>query len=376
MIRLKGMTWDHSRGYDPMVATSAEYSRRHPNVTIEWEKRSLQAFADFPIEQLATEYDLIVIDHPHVGFISREGCLLALDQVGREKELAELACQSLGGSHETYQYDGRQWALAIDAATQVACYRPDLIQQAPTRWSEVIELARQGKVLWPVKPVDSLMSFFTLAANRGTPCRIDGKGELIFRRDGLAVLDAMLSVIQHVPRECLAMNPIETYERLANEDRFVYCPLGYGYTNYSRSGYRKHLLKFTDIPALGNNGPRGSCIGGTGIAVSSRCKFPDVAADYAFWIAGAECQRTLYFDSGGQPGNAAAWDDAHCNAAANDFSRGTRRTLDTVYLRPRYPGYMMLQDKAGDAINAFLAGGPSTEQTLSQIQAIYEESSR
>ena len=28
MITLKGMTWDHARGYDPMIATSKEYSKR------------------------------------------------------------------------------------------------------------------------------------------------------------------------------------------------------------------------------------------------------------------------------------------------------------------------------------------------------------
>ena len=51
MIRLKGMTWDHSRGYDPMIATSKVFAERHNNeVSIEWDKRSLQAFADRPIE--------------------------------------------------------------------------------------------------------------------------------------------------------------------------------------------------------------------------------------------------------------------------------------------------------------------------------------
>ena len=45
MIKLKGMTWDHSRGYDPMIATSIRFSEKHHNeVNIEWDKRPLQAF--------------------------------------------------------------------------------------------------------------------------------------------------------------------------------------------------------------------------------------------------------------------------------------------------------------------------------------------
>ena len=44
MIQLKGMTWDHSRGYDPMIATSEFFSKKNNNkIQINWEKRSLQA---------------------------------------------------------------------------------------------------------------------------------------------------------------------------------------------------------------------------------------------------------------------------------------------------------------------------------------------
>ena len=45
-VRLRGMTWDHSRGYDPMIATSKRFAEMHPGVSIAWEKRSLQAFAE------------------------------------------------------------------------------------------------------------------------------------------------------------------------------------------------------------------------------------------------------------------------------------------------------------------------------------------
>src|SRR5437868_1224383 len=110
---LKGMTWNHSRGFDPMVATAREFARKNPGVEVTWEKRSLQAFADFSVERLAGEYDLLVIDHPHVGDIAKSKCLVPLDQVGRDAELRTLAQQSLGVSHRSYEYDGHQWALAI-----------------------------------------------------------------------------------------------------------------------------------------------------------------------------------------------------------------------------------------------------------------------
>ena len=75
MITLKGMTWDHARGYDPMIATSKEYSKKNSDIEILWDKRSLQAFADRPIELMAHDYDFIVIDHPHVGEASSKNLL-------------------------------------------------------------------------------------------------------------------------------------------------------------------------------------------------------------------------------------------------------------------------------------------------------------
>ena len=52
-ISLKGITWSHSRGFTSIVAVSQRFSELHPDVEITWEKRSLQEFADAPLENLA-----------------------------------------------------------------------------------------------------------------------------------------------------------------------------------------------------------------------------------------------------------------------------------------------------------------------------------
>ena len=80
---MRGMTWNHSRGYDPLVAASAAW-RARTGQEIVWDQRSLQDFETFPVDELARAYDLIVIDHPHVGQLTNEGCQLPLDVPGRE----------------------------------------------------------------------------------------------------------------------------------------------------------------------------------------------------------------------------------------------------------------------------------------------------
>lgn len=357
-----------------MAATAEAFAQKHPDVAITWDRRSLQAFADHPLDDLAARYDLIVIDHPHVGMAAREGCLFPLDQAGHDDDLTLLARQSLGGSHESYQWRGHQWALAIDAAAQVAAYRGDLLDAPPKTWRHVIDLAEDGRVLWPIKPVDALMSFFTLCANLGGPC---AEGDRLCEpQTARQALAAMHHLANLLPAQCLSMNPIQTLDQMSAEDndRIAYCPLLYGYTNYARDGYAPYRIEFTDIPALGDFGPRGSTLGGTGLAVSARCRHIDLAVEYAFWIAGAECQKTLYFDAGGQPGNAAAWDDGHCNAVAHNFFHNTRATLHNSYIRPRHDGYMAFQDQGGDRVNRFLKDGRNIDGVIDDLEAIYRAS--
>lgn len=373
-ITLRGMTWDHSRGVDPMIATSAPFSHKYPNVEIIWEKRSLQAFADRPIGEMAAAYDFMVIDHPHVGEVADSGQLVAFDCLGRDAELAVLAQQSVGASHPSYNFNGHQWGLAIDAATPVASFRPDLLDQAPRQWEDVIELAQTGKVAFALIPINTLMTFFGLARNQDIDVAVDPE-RLMARDNAFQVLEMLVEISALVDPRCLTLDPIGVLEWMGRTAAApAYCPFGYGYTNYSRDGYCRFPITFADAPGVGDNGPRGTVIGGTGIAISSQCKHIDLATDYAFWIASADCQTGLFFESGGQPGNAMAWEDDATNAASRDFFRNTRETLETSWLRPRYDGYMGFQEAGGNILHACLRGEVGIVATLDSLDAAYRES--
>lgn len=367
---LKGLTWDHARGYDPMVATSEQFSEIHEGIRILWDKRSLQAFADRPLEAMASDYDLMVIDHPHVGSAAQGGLLLPFD--GPDDELSVLAAQSCGPSHGSYEYAGRQWALAIDAAAPVSAYRPDLIDEIPETWDDVIRLSEQGRVIWPLLPINALMSFYNLLANVGEPFGAKGSG--VLPATGCSVLEEMLRVAAKLPNDCFSMDPIRAYEWLSCRSSHSYVPYLYGYSNYSRPGFRPHLVRVADIPALGGDGPVGSTIGGTGIAISSRSRHPDVAREYALWIASADCQRDVYFGSGGQPANIVVWKDNDCNRASSGFFRDTLETLERSYLRPRHEGYLTFQDAGGELVHACLTRRQTVRATVHALNEAYERS--
>lgn len=377
MIELKGITWGHSRGYTPLVAASQRFNELHPEVQITWKKRTLQEFADFPIEKLVESYDLLIIDHPWVGCAAATECVLPLDRYLSTSYLEDQLKYSTGYSHQSYQYGGHQWALAIDAATPVASYRKDLLLQkdipVPQSWEEVIAMAEMGKVAVPAIPIDLLMNFYMLCIAFGKAPFLNEE-EVTDKKTGLAVLDAMQSLWSRVNPKMFDCNPIAVAEWMSATDEFYYCPFAYGYSNYSRKGYAKHLLNYTDIVLFEKAGSRlCSTLGGTGLSVSAFCKHAPQALQFAEWVVSACIQSTLYVEHGGQPGHKKAWEDERVNFNTNDYFMNTLPALERAYVRPRYNGYLHFQDTAGLPIQEYLKYGGNPGQVLEKINHLYRQ---
>jgi multiple sugar transport system substrate-binding protein len=378
MITLRGSTWAHTRGYLPMVATAQRYEELHPGVRIVWEKRSLDDFAQFPIQDLAARYDLMVIDHPFIGYAARHRTFLRLDDYLSAAFLRDQAENSVGASHLSYNYEGSQWALAIDAATPVAAWRADILARAglavPTTWAEVLALARAGRVEVPGDPINCLMNFFGLCVDAGetpftTPRRVVGP------EAGHQALAWLRELHALCAPSAMARNPIHSLNLLASaaNTEVAYCLFPYGYSNYSREGYAERTLTFGDLPAMRPGGrPLTTTLGGTGLAISATTAHAALAADYAQYVASAEVQRTLYtHQAGGQPGHRSAWLDAENNRATLDYFRSTLPALDRAYVRPRYAGYLHgFQDLAGPLVHRHLTGQLSAADTLTALDKL------
>ena len=324
------MTWSHPRGIGPLLACSRLW-REKTGVEITWDKCSLQDFEAYPVEALARRYDLIVIDHAHVGQIT--GCLAPFVAFDAARDLAR---GSVGLSYLSYAWQGRQWALPIDAAAQVQAFRPDLIAAPLKLRDEAVALARAGAVLCPMRSPHSLMVLYMLTGNLGRACAVEGP-DLVDAEAGAEAgaeaFERMHELMALVDPRSFAMDPIDALEAIADaKSRFVCAPLIFGYANYAADGFRARRIRFADIPALGSHGPVGAALGGTGIAVSALRGGGKAAADFAWWVASAEVQAGLYASSGGQPAHAAAW-DSDANAPVADFYRATRRTLEGAWLR-------------------------------------------
>lgn len=374
-IQLNGITWKHTRGLLPMLATAQRFGEIHPEIEIAWETRSLQSFADEPLEVLARRYDLLVIDHPSCGRASAGGFLLPLERTISPEPLRDLEENSVGDSFASYRYAGHQWALPIDAAAPVSFYRSDLLKQAgeaaPETWDDLMRLARLGLVLVSGLAIDSLMHFFMLCLALGEePFTL--AEEVVSAAVGEEAMRLLRQLLEACPRECLSANPIAIWNRLAASNREAYCPFAYGYSNYSRPGYGEHIIEAGELVSF-RGAPLRSTLGGAGLAISTKCKEVAIAAAYAEYVAGGRCQSTLYFDSGGQPGHRAAWLDAEVNRRSDDFFVKTLPVLDRAWVRPRFDGYLDFQQRAGEALHQFLSQGGDPGATLQAMNGVLRE---
>jgi multiple sugar transport system substrate-binding protein len=378
VIQLTGIAWDHSRAFPPLVATAQRYEELHPGVRIRWEKRTLDEFGHMPIDQLAPKFDLIVIDHPWAGFAFEKKLVKDLKPLLSPTALNHWAQNSIGQSFNSYLYSGRLLAMPIDAAAPAPSWRPDLLERAgaapPATWKEAVALARRKYAVIPAFNADLFLHFLMLIKALGSdPCSTPA--ELAPRDLMWTALDLLRALTEFMPREIFNWNPIQVAERMTATDDFAWNAFAYTYNNYARTDFARTRLRFGDLFSLDPNGPRlRSALGGTGVALSSQCRNPEIAMDYASFIAGATTQRTLYVNAGGQPSHSSAWNDPSADELCGGFFSGTKTTQEEAFVRPRYSGYVPLQTTGGTALQEALRDGRSPQAVLDKLDELYRAS--
>ena len=320
MKKIKGMTWDNDRGFASLSGPTKEYQAAHPEVQIEWEARPLLKFGTQPIEQLVQIYDLIVLDHPFIGHGVKYNLIEPLNDYYPDEFLFHLSEMSVGGSYRSYEWEGKQWALPIDTAAQVAAYRSDLMEkykyQVPKTWNDVFNLARslpEGvKIAMPMCAIDSICALLSIAAQQNGNQWLEDQHDQLDEDVVAKALDFLREIKEIVDPRSLDMTPVDLFNHMSVHDDMIYTPYAFSYCNYSKDGYRTKPITFTDIPILKQN-PEGTLLGGAGVAISKYSKHKSEAANYIKYLMEEKTQKGIYFQSGGQPGHRSAWLDRETN---------------------------------------------------------------
>lgn len=377
MVTLKGITWDHPRGFQPLLVISENWKTKS-NVELRWDIRTLKDFGDYPIELLIGIYDLIILDHPYVGSAAANKLLLPLEEYLPDSFLNIQQKQSVGAGFDSYWYNGHCWALPIDAAAQVAAYRKDLINsigwELPDKTVKLNdaaqELPKKYSIGIPLCPTDMWCVFLTLCAQY-THGNVFVEDDHIDLEAGEWALEQILSWKPFIYRASFHMNPIEMLEYMSKEDDILYIPFIFGYTNYARKGWRKKLIHFCNVPKYELTG-KSSLLGGAGLAISANTNCLKECLDFMQLVLSVDIQKHDYFRNGGQPAHLSAWLDEQNNKDCSCFFLDTLKTINDAFVRPRHPGFNQFQEKAADYIYENVINNSPAGKVIQKLNVIYQ----
>jgi multiple sugar transport system substrate-binding protein len=331
---------------------------------LEWSTRSLEAFGDQPLDGLAPDYDLLVIDHPFCGASAGES-LVPIEALVDADTLLRLRRSAIGPTQRSYESGGVTWALAVDAACQVSAVagrdRP-----LPAAWPEAVSLVRSlgVRAALPLAPAHAISSLLTLWAGAGLDPLAGGV--LVDRERGLEPLEWLSEMHRSGPESATRWEPPDALRALT-QGEIDYVPLTYGYVTYSRRAGTGRDCRFVDIP-----GTRGAVLGGAGIAVSAFARHPLKAAEFAAWACGETAQVEIVARQGGQPASRACWEDEALDAQAGGFYGATRATIDAAWIRPREWWWPRFQLTAGRVLTAGLDDREPPARILTRLIDIHD----
>ena len=378
MTTLRFVCWGHRRATGPLEAAYADFKRSHPDIDISIDVRPLSDFEHQGMPGVAAEYDFIIYDHPFSGDIAKDRLFLPLDAHLPDLLGPQAAASYIGRSLESYRLGGHVWGAPIDAATQHAALRPDLMERAgeavPTRWDDVLALGRrlraQGLFLGTaIHTPHALMTVGSLMANAGKPWATDAEAAFTIDREAFAEAYAKVrDLVALCPPEAFGWNSIDLHNAMVARDDVAYCPAVYGYATYGEADQRRRLA-FGPFPGAVAPFEAGSILGGTAIGVSARCKHPEAAIAFVGHMLQPTVQLDLVPAHHGQPALVAGWREPGNDERFNGFYSAAFSSLDTAWVRPRYPGYPVFQAEAGRVV----ADGLKTGQDGRDVAATVAE---
>ncbi len=364
-----GITWDNPRGKNALYA-SIPVARERLGLDISWTAHSLEHFEAHPIDELAERFDLVIMDHPHVGDMCASGRFRPLEDVIGVDRVQALSDSFVGPSFRSYQMDGKLWALPVDSATQVMASRTDLIDSVPDTWDDIVRLGQKESVCLSVAGPHAFLTFLSLCASFGAQVDESSWREFPHRSIALSVLEIMRELMTRQNPRTLSMNPIALLAGMIVRNDIACVPLVYGYSQFARSTPR--AVQFSDAPR-GTSSVRGSTIGGAGLAVTNRRSISPELVAYIKWLVSSDTQTSFIPEHDGQPALASAWRDPELNRKSSGFYADTMTTIQGAQIRPRFAGYTAYQENASARIREGLLDGEAPADIVKDIRVAFSQ---
>ena len=285
--RLTGITWEHPRGFNPLVASAEAYRKFAPEVEVVWQQQEwyrFEATVEHALSSGSDEFDLVMLDHPWVGTFASNRWLVPFP--------ASTRWEAVPPSMASYMYDVQLWAAPVDAACHVLAYRSDLLRASardlPSDWQGILML---GKELnrpphryafgFSFAGVQGFMCFLSIAVTFGyEPYAVPHKAVLP-RDQTTHVLEVLHSLNKLSHPKSVDWSPPQTLDHLGRSDNTVLCPSVFGYVNYAQNGNGRKALDFAPPPGAEDGIKPRAIVGGVGLGIPVGSRHREESFRYA-----------------------------------------------------------------------------------------------
>ena len=331
--KLNGLTWDNPRGWGPLEAALKAFQKtpQGRDLDISWDIQPLSGFESRSLAETTTLYDLIILDHPHIGEAAENKWL---------QPIGLLPDDYVGASRDSYFWNNQQWTFPLDAACHVCAVREDSFDCCPTEITSLLASDTNIRFGIPLSGVHALMAAYSLATGLGsTSQNNDSKNK---SRQAMELLH-QLKLKAHP--DSISWNPIQALQALVYRQIDVVL-FTFNYIDFQNESN----VLYRALPTLNGVSLQG-VLGGTGLAVSSRCEYPEIALDFGRFLSSPEIQSGLWIENHGQPAHRTAWQKL---ATLHPQNLVVAQALENSWMRPRYSGWNQWQTDFGIKLNDWL----------------------
>lgn len=380
-VTLRGLSWGHRRAMAPLTAAAALIVEESPGLRVTWDNRPLSAFVSENLADVVESYDLVSFDHPFAGTVCSQSLFVPLDQHLPHLLGEQCTHRYVGPSLASYRYHGTVIGAPIDAAVQHAIYRADLLDRlgetVPSNWTDALALGRRiatrSKFIGvALTSPHSFLTFASLCANMGHPFPDDPRQAPVLDRNiAHHALLALSELAALAPPAAIGWDSIALHDAMSHSDDIVYCPCEFGYATYGESDV-PHRLSFSDFAGLEAPFFRGAILGGVGLGIPVSSPYVKEAIRFVEFASRLETQRDVFATHHGQPAFASIWQDESTDRRFNGYFSSVGKTMANAVTRPRFPGFIHTQFKAGLLVENCVRGESSFGSTVDGLCRLFE----
>lgn len=366
------------------------FERENPGVRVEMiegpadsDTRANMYAASFMGEE--DTYDLAYMDVVWVAKFASQSWLAPLD----ERVPKSLRADLLEGGVAAGTYEGRLYALPVQADAGVLYYRKDLLAERglrpPSSWAELardaaaLKTADRAGFVFQGKQYEGLVCVFLELVWGFGGDLIDAEGRVrIAEPPAVAALQALVDAIH---RSGAAPKAVLTYQEEEARQAFQQ-----GRAVFMRNWpYAWPLMQAPGSPVRGRvglipmvagpGGSRAATLGGWMFGVSRFSRHPEEAWKLAEFFASPESERLALEKGGILPSRKSLYADAKL-LAVNPFLKDIYRVLKTARPRPPVARWPRVSDSLQIHVSAALSLQEEPKEALARAAAEIEQASR